>query len=151
MDSDLLNDVKNLLKSSCEKIDLDLSNQGLSDNDVERLVDLVKQYPGKDIRHLNLYCNDITDKGAKQLSSLENIVELDIGYNRIKNLGAKCLVQNSKIKGLSLSDNNITDDCVEFIIKTTKQVYLNLENNKIRQENLDKIKLEIKRNSMMQI
>ncbi len=138
--------IKMMLESSSKEIEIDLSNKGFSDNKVKELVELLKEYPNREIKFLNLYCNDITDEGTEILSKLQNIVELNLGYNRIKNEGSKSLISNPKLRELDLSDNNITDDCVEFILHGAKQVYLNLTKNKITSENLAKISDAIRDN-----
>ena len=146
MSLELLNSVEQILKETTGDISIDLSNQGLSDDNLQKLINLLAQYPNTKIKYLNLYCNDISDQGATMLADLHNIKNINLCYNRIKDIGAKALIAKHSIEELDLSNNNISNDCGEYIINNTKQIYLNLVKNKIETDLLAKIEKQVQTN-----
>lgn len=100
----LITDISNDL---IEENGLDLSSQELSDDDIEKLVESLKN--NTHIQYLVLSYNNIGDKRAKALASLTNIKSLDLAVNQIGPEGAKFLARG-KFETLSLSGNYIGNE-----------------------------------------
>lgn len=90
---------------------IDIANFGLSNEDVEELVGLLKDNPY--INSINLSGNNIGIKGAESLSTL-SVDKLDLSDNKIGNQGMGKFIF-SKIKIIHLERNGITEDAYQKI------------------------------------
>lgn len=128
---------------------LDLSEQGLGDDDVKELVELICKNEVT-INYLNLYRNNITDEGASHLASLTTIKRINLCYNNIGDNGAKSLFR-SKIYDIDLSDNALSNESVNFFLKHGQQTSLNVyQNGKIDGNKFEAIEVKLKQNLNLQ-
>lgn len=126
-----------------ELVKIDLSNQGIIDSDIKELADVLGKYPKKKI-FLNLYGNNIGDSGAKEISMLINVINLNLSHNNVRNDGVIALINQPAIRSLDLSDNKgISDSCFETILTFASQEYLVLMGTHVTEENLQKIRERI--------
>ncbi|MDX2164068.1 MAG: hypothetical protein SFW07_01490, partial [Gammaproteobacteria bacterium] len=146
MNEELMAGVKSILETRKSPVEIDLNNIGLRDNDVVKLVELLKQYPAVVISHLRLYRNNIGNAAAVSLATLENISSVSLEDNRVGNEGAQSLVANSKIMKLNLADNPIDEKCVAFILENTKQICLGLQRTEISDKSISQIQEKVKDN-----
>ncbi len=146
MSAELIAGVKSILENRKSPVEIDLSNKGLRDDHVEKLVELLKQYPGVVVSHLRLYRNNIGNAGAVSLATLENISSISLEDNRVGDEGAQSLVSNSKILKLNLADNPINEKCAAFILENTKQIFLGLQRTEIADKSIAQIQEKVKDN-----
>lgn len=129
-----------LLESNTnEKVEIDLSNMGLFDENIEQIVLILAKYPRKEIS-LNLFGNNIRCKGAIFLSKLNNIYHIILTYNNIKNDGLIALVHNPSFKYIEMDDCVITDACLDIILQHYKGYDLRIyKNRNVSDDTIDKI------------
>ena len=84
---------------------LDLSSQGITDDEVVQLVSALQAC--SQMVSLNLSGNLVTDVGAEILSSSQHIESLDLSQNAITSRGFLVLLRNPKLQKLSLFNNRI--------------------------------------------
>ena len=146
MSAELIAGVKSILENRKSPVEIDLSNKGLRDEHVEKLVELLKQYPAVVVSHLRLYRNNIGNAGAVSLATLESISSISLEDNRVGDEGAQSLVANSKILKLNLADNPISEKCAAFILENTKQICLGLQRTEIADKSISQIQEKVKDN-----
>ncbi|SNW63017.1 Leucine-rich repeat-containing protein [Orpheovirus IHUMI-LCC2] len=96
--------IKNIIQFS--KGEVDLSERGLFDEDMDRVAEWIKCNPN--VLSINLYRNNITECGIIKLLSLDNISYLTVRYNDISE--SKELIEallNTNIKEICFYDNPI--------------------------------------------
>lgn len=130
---------------------LDLSNAGLFDDAIEKLVELLQAYKSQ-IDILKLDHNNISEAGLTALSKLTTVKEIILSHNNLKDgKQLEDLVSNPKIRKLDLSCNNLTDNAAEIIIKYSQQIELNINGNEISAKNRQKIQDRLDNNSKMEM
>lgn len=90
-------------------------------------------------KYLSLRECDIEDKDIPAINSFmqsHEVEDLDLGSNKITNIGATELATNNNIKGLMLYNNNIDDEGVVELAKNANLNWLFLENNPIGDKGL---------------
>lgn len=108
--------------------ELDLSDQGLNDEDMLLLAEKIKQNNVK-ITFLNLYRNNLMDDAMDSLLMIEGYIEeVNLCSNNITDVGAIKLV-GSKIKEINLADNGLSDISVDALIKADARVDIIFVNN----------------------
>ena len=135
-----------------------LGNCNINENDVEFIVDLIKNKP---VIQLFLYNNNIGCNGAKFIAELlkinERLKELNLSGNNIGNEGIKYIAESlkicdrknlkSRLRKLNLGKNNITKDGANFIAKSLENnkylKELNLNNNNIGDQGIYMMGVEI--------
>jgi Ran GTPase-activating protein (RanGAP) involved in mRNA processing and transport len=107
------------LLTTLKSLDLDLSNNSISNKVVQALVQLTS------LTSLNLSYNNIGAAGAEALAqstTLTNLTSLDLTYNNIGPGAAAALAQSTTLTNLTsldLSSNNIGDDGAEGLAQST--------------------------------
>ena len=109
----------------------DISHSGLLDEAVEELVILLNQ--NRYINELNLYRNNFSNKGAKQLAQYlpNSITCLNLGANNINDDDIEYLMKRESITALNLSSNNLTNDSVELLLSAAGQKNIKVYHAKI--------------------
>jgi hypothetical protein len=130
-----------------DRKNVNLENTGLTNEDLNRIVNLVNARKNL-ISEFNLAGNNINDKGAQILASLKNVRYLNVRVNDISDEGVKYLVKNTPFESLNLSINNLTDKAVEVLLSPSKLTWLNIEKNGISLENKAKIEAHIQQNKL---
>jgi hypothetical protein len=79
---------------------LHMPNMGVSDKDVAIILKFCKE---KEITELNLGCNNVTDKGVKELCDSKLFKNLNLSYNRITKKSLEYLKENDMTYDISLN------------------------------------------------
>jgi Ran GTPase-activating protein (RanGAP) involved in mRNA processing and transport len=115
---------------------IDLSSQGLLDNDLEILIETLSQKTGSFTLDLNR--NNLTSKSAEYLAKLTNIHTLNLSYNNFTDKEEEeallALFKNPKIKVINLSENSLTDAVLPLIKDHSQQETISLHKNRISDE-----------------
>ena len=124
----------------------------LSRNNIGSLgcVEIVKLFDSTNcqLRGLNLWHNNITDEGVKQLSNVlanSQLSSLNLRANNITDEGVKQLsnvLANSQLSSLNLRENNITDEGVKqlsSVLANSQLSSLNLRENNIKDEGVKQL------------
>lgn len=112
----------NALLSSNTLQDLDLSGNGVNDDDIP-------EHIPENIKALDLSNNFIGEKGAKRLANNSHIERLYLGNNEVGNQGAIALSENKTLKDLALNGNKLGDECAEALSKMEGLEKLRLDYN----------------------
>jgi Ran GTPase-activating protein (RanGAP) involved in mRNA processing and transport len=100
-----------------EKLELNLSNQKLTTQDIKELVvPFLNTHP--EIKSLNLSYNNIGAEGAKALAANQSLSTLNLRANNIGDEGAKALAANQSLSTLNLRYNNIGDEGAKALAET---------------------------------
>lgn len=118
---------KHLLKSIYPDNDyLNLSNQSITDNDIDELLPLIES-----ISTLDLSFNNISERGARNLSKNTTLKNLYLLENNIRDDGAKAFAKNTTLTTLNLVGNFIGNDGAKALAKNTTLKKLDVGNNNI--------------------
>ena len=98
----------------------------LTDNEAAMLSDAPAT-----LTKLNLYSNQIGDKGASALAANTTLTQLNLGNNQISDEGATRLAANTTLTKLNLSGNQIGDEGATALAANETLTMLNLRNNRI--------------------
>ncbi|MBA3536709.1 MAG: hypothetical protein H0T84_08890 [Tatlockia sp.] len=123
---------------------LNLSNQGIADEDIPAILDFVNKHK---VKQLILHKNWITGKGAAQISSNEYINILNLALNKVDSAGFAFLIKNPFIEELDLFGNCLTNEVAESLRTNKTLLKIDLENNDIDVELMHSIMNRIKLNS----
>lgn len=107
---------------------LDLSCEGLFDEDIEKLVELIKKNK-PNLEELILRHNNFGSKSAILLASITSLKTLDVSYNNIDDKAAESLAK-SGIINLNLDCNNLTGLGAFMFVQYGKQKKLILDRNR---------------------
>lgn len=119
-------------KKNSTYLDISDCGIGLFKDDVDELVELLKQNPF--ITSVNLYRNVINKEGAKKLASLTHIKEFNLNANSIGDDGITELLLNPNIERLALCRCGLTNKCIDVIIEHSQQKHISLADNRIDKE-----------------
>jgi|GEM_PF-2071923 len=119
---------------------LNLSNFGLSDEDIVILCRLVQAKPT--ITGLDLSSNSIGSKGAQLLSELNQLKELNLNSNNLGDKGLECLAKGRlQLNVLQVKNNNLTDKSLDILKKLTCPSLEFTDNPALSAEAIKKINL----------
>ncbi|MFN7094155.1 MAG: hypothetical protein ACK4M7_02215 [Burkholderiales bacterium] len=104
---------------------LNLSNCGLSDDDVKNIAEL------KNLSSLNIAFNSLGVTGAMYISLLINLTSLDISANIIENTGVMYISGLSELVNLNVSGNQLDCRGVAYLINHKHLTSLNIAINDI--------------------
>ena len=107
------NDTLLKIRNNLIGISLDISSQGLTDNNILTLTQSLSN--NHSITSLDLEYNNIGANGARALANNHSITSLIISVNNIGADGATILANNHSITSLDLECNNIGDEAKKTI------------------------------------
>lgn len=123
---------------------IDLSNQGLFDNDLDILITALNNNPI--IQTLELYRNNLGNGSSNKLAQLKHIRTLNLSANNFSDDGVKPLFMNTSIVNLDLSRNNLSDNAATLISEYAVQQTINVNENDLSPDALKKVADKIKIN-----
>jgi hypothetical protein len=141
---ELLNDIR---QNNPSVVNLNLSRKDLSDDDIDLLVEALKQ--NTVTQDLILCDTGVSDKGAKALAKFllqpRPLVYLDLTENKIGDEGAIELFK-CEIKELNLAANRITDIAAQEVLNNPYIIEIMVEDNLISYKLMGKIEKHVQKN-----
>ena len=144
-------DLKEL--APCKKLTLlELDDKQLTDDGLRILHELgllhtladlsrgVRPKSAREVGSVDLRGYPITDRGLKELRSLENLTGLALDGTKITSVGLKELSAFSKLASLDIVETNVTDAGLDELAAHKNLVRLNLHNTKVTEKAVQRLR-----------
>ena len=154
--------IMTVIKSLINLTYLDLSNNGICDEDIKLLMEYLKE--NKNLKTLILNKNNITSSSgfyiADTLSKNTILEEIYLGYNKINENGLNSLInillnKNKSITTLDLSYNNLQQENIisigDFLSSNPNLKYLDLSGNSIEEQSANLFGISLKKNTNLNV
>lgn len=101
-------------------------------SELERESSTLKETASQKSSHLNASRRHLTEISSRILSSVSQLMFLDLSFNYITHVGSDSFSNNAEIQEVNLQGNEITDLAADVFSKTQLLSHLDLSHNKIR-------------------
>jgi len=117
---------------------LDLSNKGITDDDLKHIVELLGNELS--LKYLFLYNNQLTEIHPNTFKGLSSLVRLDLSYNKISYIHPDTFKGLGSLKWLNLAGNQLTEIHPDTFKSLSSLKWLNLRDNQLTEIHPDTFK-----------